>query len=76
MDTAGISQLSPRTDPAIDRPDARRGQRVTVLDRWLAARVQQTIADGPVRLELWDGTSRTETLHRQSATSSSPTGAP
>ena len=57
MDTAGISRLSPRTDPAIDRPEARSGQRITVLDRWLAARVQQTIADGPVRLELWDGSS-------------------
>jgi cyclopropane-fatty-acyl-phospholipid synthase len=30
--------------------------RVTAIDRWLAARVQATIADAPVRLELWDGT--------------------
>ena len=25
------------------------------LDRWFAAQVQRSIADGPVRLELWDG---------------------
>lgn len=34
----------------------RGASRVTSLDRWLAARVQETIADAPVRLELWDGT--------------------
>ena len=28
---------------------------MTAADRWLAAEVQRTIADGPVRLELWDG---------------------
>ena len=54
MDTAGISRLS-GTEPAVGRRDVRSGQRVTAMDRWLASRVQQTIADGPVRLELWDG---------------------
>src|SRR5919106_5349696 len=57
MDTAGISRLSPGTGPAIDQRDARSGRRVSSLDWWLATRVQRSIEDGPVRLELWDGSS-------------------
>jgi cyclopropane-fatty-acyl-phospholipid synthase len=57
MDTAGISRLSPGTDEAIDRRQVRSGQRLGLLDRWIATRVQRGIEDGPVRLELWDGSS-------------------
>ena len=49
------SDVSDRTDLAIDRSDAASARHVTAADRWLAAAVQRTIADGPVRLELWDG---------------------
>ena len=49
------SDVSDRTDLSIDRADAASSRHVTAGDRWLAAAVQRTIADGPVRLELWDG---------------------
>jgi cyclopropane-fatty-acyl-phospholipid synthase len=47
--------VSRRTDLSIDRSDSASSHHVTTFDRWLAAAVQRTIADGPVRLELWDG---------------------
>jgi len=50
--TTGVS------DPAnlpLHHSHARAAARVTRVDRWLAAEVQRRIADGPVRLELWDG---------------------
>jgi cyclopropane-fatty-acyl-phospholipid synthase len=49
------SDISGRTNLSIDRSAAASCRRVTAVDRWLAAAVQRTIADGPVRLELWDG---------------------
>ena len=49
------TDVSGRTDLSIDRSHAASPHRVTAMDRWLAAAVQRTIADGPVRLELWDG---------------------
>ena len=51
-DTTGVS------DPAnlpLPHSQAGAGARVTKFDRWLAALIQGRIADGPVRLELWDG---------------------
>jgi cyclopropane-fatty-acyl-phospholipid synthase len=41
----------------VESPAALRESRVTVVDRWLAARVQQTIEHVAVRLELWDASS-------------------
>ena len=55
MATAPTTGVSDRADLSIDRSDAATSRRVTAVDRWLAAAVQRTIADGPVRLELWDG---------------------
>ncbi len=55
MATAPTTGVSDRGDLSIDRSDAATSRRVTAVDRWLAAAVQRTIADGPVRLELWDG---------------------
>jgi cyclopropane-fatty-acyl-phospholipid synthase len=49
------TDVSGRTNLSIDRSDAASLRHVTAVDRWLAAAVQRTIADGPVRLELWDG---------------------
>ena len=57
MDSAGVSQLSPDAGPVIERPDVRLSRRVTFIDGWLAALVQRTIQDAPVRLVLWDGSS-------------------
>jgi cyclopropane-fatty-acyl-phospholipid synthase len=49
----------PSLPAASQRPIARRSdrvsQRVTPLDRWIAARVQQRLDRALVRLELWDG---------------------
>ena len=49
------SDVSGRTNLSINRSDAASSRHVTAVDRWLAGAVQRTIADGPVRLELWDG---------------------
>jgi cyclopropane-fatty-acyl-phospholipid synthase len=57
MESAGISRLPVEAGSTTERPDARSRQRVTAVDRWLATRVQRTIEEGPVRLELWDGSS-------------------
>ena len=57
LDSAGVSRLSPDAGPALGRPDARAGRRVTMVDWWMATAVQRTIENGPVRLELWDGSS-------------------
>jgi cyclopropane-fatty-acyl-phospholipid synthase len=54
MATAHTPGVSDRPDLQLGRSDLA-GAPVTRLDRWLAAQVQRTIADGPVRLELWDG---------------------
>ena len=43
--------VSRRTDLSIDRSDSASSHHVTTFDHWLAAAVQRTIADGPVRLE-------------------------
>ena len=54
-----MAARQPRTSPtaptsrSIESDAASRP--VTAVDRRLAAAVQRTIADGPVRLELWDG---------------------
>jgi len=50
--TTGVSDPA---DLSIDSSSAATSRHVTAADRWLAAEVQRTIADGPVRLELWDG---------------------
>jgi len=42
---------------AVDRRTRRTTPAVTAADRWLASRVQRSIAPARVRLELWDGTS-------------------
>ena len=54
MASAPTTDVSDRTNLAIDR-SAAASRPVTAVDRRLAAAVQRTIADGPVRLELWDG---------------------
>ena len=51
MASASSTRVSTRTTPVA----LFAARHVTSLDRWLAARVQATIADAPVRLELWDG---------------------
>ena len=55
MASAPTTDVSGRTNLSTDRSDASLSGHVTAVDRWLAAAVQRTIADGPVRLELWDG---------------------
>jgi cyclopropane-fatty-acyl-phospholipid synthase len=58
LDSTGVAR--PWRGPwraGIKSPAARRNSRVTVVDRYLAARVQQTIERVAVRLELWDGSS-------------------
>jgi cyclopropane-fatty-acyl-phospholipid synthase len=55
MATAHSTGVSNRTDLDLDRSEPAAARTVTRVDRWLAAQVQRTIADGPVRLELWDG---------------------
>ncbi len=55
MASAPTTDVSNRADLSLDRSQAATSQRVTAVDRWLAAKVQRSIADGPVRLELWDG---------------------
>jgi cyclopropane-fatty-acyl-phospholipid synthase len=49
------TDVSGRPNLSISRSSAASSRHVTAADRWLAAAVQRTIADGPVRLELWDG---------------------
>ena len=56
MSGAHMTGVSERATPAFQRSDPRSIPRVTRFDRWLAGQVQRQIADGPVRLELWDGT--------------------
>lgn len=48
MTTSAGGELTRIEQPA-------RTRRVTFVDRWVAARVQQSIATSNVRLELWDG---------------------
>jgi len=55
MPTLDTTDFSRRANLPVDRADGARPRHVTRLDRWLAAQVQCTIADGPVRVELWDG---------------------
>ena len=60
MSTRTHPSLGTATAPtvhALDRAAGATRHRVGWTDRWLAARVQQTIAPGAVRLELWDGSS-------------------
>ena len=52
--------LGSATAPAVrnvDRVDGAWRRHVSLFDRWLASRVQRTIAPGAVRLELWDRSS-------------------
>jgi len=57
MSTHTHPSLDTASRTPVDRPaDAVLG-RVSSLDRWLAARVQRTIAPAGVRLELWDRSS-------------------
>jgi cyclopropane-fatty-acyl-phospholipid synthase len=42
---------------AIARSESRRVSRLTLIDRWLASRVQRKLDLAGVRLELWDGSS-------------------
>jgi cyclopropane-fatty-acyl-phospholipid synthase len=53
MASASTTRVAEATDHGVRA--AAITSRVTPIDRWLAGRVQSTIADGPVRLELWDG---------------------
>ena len=55
MATVETTGFSSSAEVPADRADTARPGHVTRVDRWLAARVQRGIADGPVRLELWDG---------------------
>jgi len=55
MASAPTTGVSDRGDLSIDRSDESSSRQVTAVDRWFAAQVQRTIADGPVGLELWDG---------------------
>jgi cyclopropane-fatty-acyl-phospholipid synthase len=61
MGIADISQSSPSTAEEQVRTEGI--GRVTATDRWLAARVQRTIAPAAVRLELWDGSSPHTSSH-------------
>ena len=45
------------------RPAAIAVPRATAVDRWIAARVQRSIAASSVRLELWDGSSPYDSSH-------------
>jgi cyclopropane-fatty-acyl-phospholipid synthase len=55
MSSAPGTGVSDRADLPLPRSVIHKASSVTWLDRWLAAEVQRRIADGPVRLELWDG---------------------
>ena len=55
MAGSGVTTFGETEAPAADRPGI--GQRVSRLDRWLAAKVQRSIDAANVRLELWDGSS-------------------
>ena len=56
MSAAHTTGVSDHANLPLPHSHAGAGARVTRLDRWLAAQVQRRIADGPVRLELWDET--------------------
>ena len=55
MSSARSTGVSQRADLPLPRSVAHRPSSITSLDKWFAAQVQRGIADGPVRLELWDG---------------------
>ena len=55
MSSARSTGVSQRADLPLPRSVAHRASSITSLDEWFAAQVQRGIADGPVRLELWDG---------------------
>jgi cyclopropane-fatty-acyl-phospholipid synthase len=55
MSSARSTGVSERADLPLPRSVIHKASSVRWLDRWLAAQVQRRIADGPVRLELWDG---------------------
>jgi cyclopropane-fatty-acyl-phospholipid synthase len=55
MTTVNTTDVSPRSGLPVEGFGRRTARHVTRVDRWLAAQVQRGIADGPVRLELWDG---------------------
>ena len=57
MASAGISRFPHGGRAQAAHSTCLPAHRVTFVDRWLAARVQRTIENGPVRLELWDGSS-------------------
>ena len=57
MELAGMSRAAADAGSVAERPDTRPRRGVTALDWWLATRIQRTMDDGPVRLELWDGSS-------------------
>jgi cyclopropane-fatty-acyl-phospholipid synthase len=54
MSSARSTGVSDRAD-LLPRSVIHKASSVTSLDRWFAAQVQRSIADGPVGLELWDG---------------------
>jgi cyclopropane-fatty-acyl-phospholipid synthase len=51
---AGDAGLNPHAQPAIARAGSQITRRTTALDRWIGARVQQSIEAASVRLVLWD----------------------
>ncbi len=55
MSSARSTGVSQRADLPLPRSVAHKPSSITSLDKWFAAQVQRGIADGPVRLELWDG---------------------
>jgi cyclopropane-fatty-acyl-phospholipid synthase len=55
MSSARSTGVSDRADLPMPRSVSHKASSVSRPDRWLAAQVQRSIADGPVRLELWDG---------------------
>jgi cyclopropane-fatty-acyl-phospholipid synthase len=55
MSSARTTGVSDRADLPLPRSVTDNVSSVTALDKWFAAQVQRGIADGPVRLELWDG---------------------
>ena len=57
MDTADISGPYRTPRRALGRSENRRVPRLTVIDRWLASRVQRRLDLAGIRLELWDGSS-------------------
>ena len=55
MSGARSTGVSNPANLPFQRLQAASAARVTWVDRWLAAMIQKRIADGPVRLELWNG---------------------